>query len=227
MLVAAFILYRTRLIDSTEVQAVVSVIGGLLAAYFGAAAAIRFQRSIEAGRKQEELVGFVNQTIFLIADRVNFLWAIKKQGLVPYLDDSLRHIKILPLILPYPEEKMKKESMVAALGLENASLVQQLGMLETEFFAIIEVIDRRNKIHQEMQSRLAAAGIRQPYQGPRKGFDAAAGYEIITQLESLTDQLFIAVDDYLSSSKEDVQRLRVAGKARFPNSVILNTRMPE
>ncbi|WP_329846917.1 hypothetical protein [Stenotrophomonas sepilia] len=209
-----------------------SAIATLAAAFFGARFAFQFQQNEKTKELKELQIARANAALQRILRMVNIVGDYKVKVV-----DPVRHMGPAAAInmgSTLSEDVSREHFDVAELSFmvtkEEQEAVFDLWLEERRFHNLMQVIDRRSKLHHDEYQPVAEAKMlheRRDLTLPILRVEV--GPRLIDGLESLTNFILRDVDDTLASMIAAKDRLRAALQLRFPGQKFLdfNLQMPE
>lgn len=181
------------------------ILASIIGTFIGAYSAFKLDQNHKKNQENKKNFIAAKRTQFVLVNHYQTLHNIKKQALDEIKDDENRWILLKPLGSYSKYLQMDIDSLVYILDTEDANLLNELLVANDRFETAIGTLQMRNNVHLGFQKKLAEEG--------EKAFDDAT----TTILKDLTDQLYSAVDDSITTNLALFDKLKTFIKEKFPN----------
>lgn len=207
-----------------------SSIATLAAAFFGAKFAFQFQQNEKAKELRELQIARASAALQRILRMVNIVGDYKVK-----IVDPVRHMgpaAATKMGATISEDVSREHFDVTELSFmvtkEEQKAVFDLWLEERRFHNLMQVIDRRSKLHRDEYQPVAEAKKLHERGGlTLEALRDEVGPRIIDALTGLTDFILKDVDDTLASMIAAKEKLRAALMLRFPGQRFLDFDLPK
>jgi len=202
----------------------ISPITTLLAAFFGAWFAYRFQNRVKEADKRSIKISAANKAMFNAYQLLNSLTIFQKDIIDPCRGRPDICFTMLPLL---PEDHSDFQFDFNALGFildtKHRKLLFDLFIEQQRYKEVVKVINYRSKLHKDIvQPGLVSAGIKKDIGYDIDIFINALGPLIYEDIKNLTDQVVYHVDRTIISLEATKNNMLTAFKDLFPNDNIVS-----
>ena len=204
-------------LDSDALRAILDFLAKAVAAGCGAWAAFRLQESREVRKQRQEYLYALREALFALSAQRSYLLNLEQQHLEPLRGDAERHLLMKPLFGAGPLQSLDFKKLVFLLKFkETGSLISELHLAEARCQTAVELVQERNGVHSRFQARLEVA----PEGSGEINSDSISllvGRSTVQQLRALTDGLYLAVADGISTNRTAASGIQEFMKTAFPN----------
>jgi hypothetical protein len=202
----------------------VSPVTTLLAAFFGAWFAYRFEGRVKAGEVRSAHINAANKAMFKMFQLLNSLALFQRDIIDPCRGRPDICFTMLP-ILPddYSDFRFDFDGLGFILDYEHKKILLDLFIEEQRYREAIKAINARSKLHKDfVQPALVSAGFKENSAYLVEDFARALGPLLFRDIQNLTNQVIYHVDRTVKSLEETKNNMLTAFKDMFPEGKFLN-----
>jgi|GEM_PF-4957456 len=210
-----FILTARGLIDSSLAQLGAGIFGGLIAAYFGAVAAISHQAERERKKAEIDEVNSINQAIFFLGVRKGWLSTVWKD-MDELKGDHSRHLMLAPSILVEPTDSFQLRDVQSLLADKRANVVLKLAVEDLQFRSIVSTLKYRDSAHENLQALLGRAGMTPDDLLTENVLKKIGAWDLCIRIKDATDAMYEMVPVAIDEHKKLIDEVRAAAINQYP-----------
>ena len=201
----------------------VPALATLLAAFYGAKYAFKFQKDKEKKDTKRRNVVNGNTAIFNMMRMTSTLRNVQRQIIDPGRDRPVRFLQMQPTLhLINDDIKLNIETLYFLLETDDRNLLGELVTEEARYQSALDAINERSRLHrEEVQPLLERAGIVEGGDYSLAQIEKALGNRLYITMQQATEQAIDHVDNTVVSLKQVADKLRTSLKKEFPNEKII------
>lgn len=201
----------------------------LLAAYYGAHYAFKFQSGKEEADLIRRNIVSINSSIFTLTRMANKLFIYQRDIINPVRSSPLFFLEMSPTIDMEKELiKLEIDSLYFLLETDHRNLLGEIMIEEERYRGAIEAINMRSKKHiRDVQPLLENAGVVPSEAHTLKEIERILGIRLFTTIKQSSEQVITHVDRTLISLKQVTDRLRDNIKKQYPETAIISFTLPK
>ena len=207
------------MIPPDVIEGVLNLAAQAVAAGFGAWAAFRLEAARQARDAIAAQADSLREALFTLISQRNFLLNLDREVLQEHRSSPIRHLELPPLAINPGYQPLQLAKLTFLLKSKKSGLISELELADFRFQAVVSVLDRRNRLHLEMQSRIDASRPTGP-EIPVDALPGIVGRSVITQLRQTTDGLYELNASALATNRETYDALASFLRATFPKEPI-------
>ena len=196
----------------------------LLAVFFGAWFAYRFQNRTMKKKTREDYVNAANRSLFNIFQMLNTLRFFQKELIDPLRGNPAIFLSMQPLSQGYLDNfQLDFNSLSFVLNSKHKQILLDLFIEQQRYKQIIEAINYRSSLHSErVQPALERAGLKEKTDYPVDLFAEVLGQRLFTDLQRKTEMVVREVDNSVKSLEFTKNKMFTVYKELFPKEIFLN-----
>lgn len=199
-------------------QALLTGVVTLAAAFFGAWYAFRLNDNARKRLTLQDHVSAVNRALFVLGSHLNTLVSIQNQIIEPFRNDAAKFMSMRPA-QPIGEDSPRVDlgSLEFLLETEYREMLMELQIEQESFDVTLQALNERSRLHLEvLQPRLASLGIAEYAEYREDELLEAIGRPLVLHMQRATDNAISSVDATLDSHTDLAERFHAAMKVLFP-----------
>ena len=181
-----------QLIKPFTADAVMNGASTLIGAFLGAMLAFAFQIYLNYKLERNSSLMAAHRMMFCLLQQINTLILIQRDFIYPHLTDIGRFISI-PAVHEFDAKRDVFDFATFSFMLNTSksrAIMYELYLAQESYVEALNVLNARSKMHRdEVQSKLAAAGIRNGGEVIFKDIKDALGPYVFPSITNTTDQL--------------------------------------
>ncbi|MGB9141069.1 MAG: hypothetical protein WCB71_02600 [Aestuariivirga sp.] len=200
------------------VELVGNFLGTLVAAFFGAWAAFKYENVARKQQREDEEVSAGNRALYTLSNIWNILKQYQKEVVKDWRNKEDAWLN-LPVITPLDDNDttFNIQDLSFLLG-NHAGTFQEVLLEGTRFRFVAGLINRQSGlVLSEVFPRLSAANIQIAEQRPKGEIEKLLGVSTCHQLKVLVAGIIKNIDEDVASSRNAFVNLRAILKKIYPN----------
>ncbi|MEK6680666.1 MAG: hypothetical protein AABY79_01715 [Nitrospirota bacterium] len=206
------------------IKEAVSPLATLLAAFFGAWFAYRFQDRVKARDVISANISAANKAMFKVFQLLNSLALFQKDVIDPCRGRPDICFTMLPMLPDdHSDYRFDFQGLGFILDSKHKKIMLDLFIEEQRYREAIKAINARSMLHKGfVQPALVSAGFKEDSAYPVELFAQALGPLLFKDIQNLTNQVIYHVDRTVKSLEETKNNMHAAFKEMFPEGNFLN-----
>ncbi len=211
-------------------DAVMNGAATLIGAFFGAMLAFLFQLLLH--RKQERKAAQISaqRMLFCLLQQMNTIMLVQKDFIVPHLSDPGRFMSI-PATHEFDVEKNAFDFSTFGFMLEtneSRMIMYDLYLAQESYIEALRALNERSRLHrEEVQPRLASAGVQNGSTITHGDIKRALGPHIFPSIVNTTDQVIEALKNAFTKLAKSKHDFRAYVVKRFRSNDFTDFDFPE
>ena len=221
-----FFAYVFGWLDSEPARLGVELLTALLAAYFGASAAMIHQAEKDVDDRTDLDVAAINQMIFSLIVRRGWLKVIWRE-IAPLENSGSRHLELRSAITVEPRQQIHVDDLRGLLVSSAGNIVLRLAIEDLQFNSIVRYLQARDAMHEEFQRRVGQSSAEMNGVLTRDRITELGLWDLFARLKDVTDSIYEFVPAAIVEHERLIDDVRVVAGAKYSGRTFISVKWSE
>jgi hypothetical protein len=223
---AVFLAYALGWLESESAKLGVELLTALLAAYFGASAAMIHQSEKDVEDRADSDVAAINQMIFSLVVRRGWLKVIWRE-IASLENSSSRHLELRSAITVQPRQEIQVSDLRGLLISSEGNIVLRLAIEDLQFNSIVKYLQARDSMHEEFQRKVGQSNTEMSGVLTRDRITELGLWDLFARLKDVTDSIYKFVPEAIAEHEKLIDDVRVVARGRYPGRTFISVKWSE